>query len=174
MTTIDLYRSLLKTGHDALQGTMADVTPAQAAWDPPGKAFSIAANYVHVIGSEDMAIQRLLRGKDLLATSAWAGRTGVSEMPPLGPGGDLKTWSQQAKVDVRAMQAYGQAVYAATDEYLASLTPEGLTRPLDLSALGLGEKPASFILNALVVNAAMHCGEISCLKGIQGLKGYPT
>ena len=29
------------------------------------------------------------------------------------------------------------------------------------------------LLNALVVNAAMHTGEISCVKGIQGLKGYP-
>jgi len=44
---------------------------------------------------------------------------------------------------------------------------------LDLSALGLGQQPVRFVLNALVVNAAMHCGEVSCLKGIQGLKGYP-
>lgn len=173
MTPIDLYRSLLRTVHDALEGTMAGVTPAQAAWDPPGKAFSIAANYAHVLGSEDMAIQRLLRDADLLAASTWAGRTGVSEMPPLGPGGDMKTWSRQAKVDVPKLQRYGQAVYAATDAYLATLTPEDLARPLDLSKLGLGEQPASFILNALVANAAMHCGEISCLKGIQGQKGYP-
>jgi hypothetical protein len=173
MTAIDLYRSLLRTAHEALEGTMADVTPAQATWDPPGKAFNIAANYTHVVGSEDLGIQRLLRGVDLLATSAWAGRTGVSEMPPLGPGGDLKTWSRQAKVDVPALQRYGQAVYAATDAYLASLTPEDLARRLDLSKLGLGEQPVSFILNALVANAAMHCGEISCLKGLQGQKGYP-
>jgi len=173
MTAIDLYRSLLRTAHEALEGTMADVTPAQVTWDPPGKAFSIAANYIHVVGSEDMGIQRLLRGVDLLATSAWAGRTGVSEMPPLGPGGDLKTWSRQAKVDVPALQRYGQAVYAATDAYLASLTPEDLARRLDLSKLGLGDQPASFILNAIVANAAMHCGEISCLKGLQGQKGYP-
>ena len=173
MTAIDLYRSLLRTAHDALEGTMADVTPAQAAWDPPGKAFSIAANYAHVLGSEDMGIHRLLRGTDLLATSTWAGRTGMSELPHFGPGGDMKTWSRQAKVDVPAMQRYGQAVYAATDAYLAAAGPEALTRLLDLSNLGLGEQPASFILNALVVNAAMHCGEISCLKGLQGQKGYP-
>ncbi|HSB42888.1 MAG TPA: DinB family protein [Methylomirabilota bacterium] len=173
MTAIDVYRSLLRTAHEALEGTLADVTPAQATWDPPGRAFSIAANYAHVIGSEDLAIQRLLRGADILATSAWAGRTGLSELPPLGPGGDLKTWSRHAKVDLPALACYAQAVYAATDAYLAGAGPDALTRPLDLSKLGLGEQPASFILNALVANAAMHCGEISCLKGIQGQKGYP-
>jgi hypothetical protein len=173
MTALDVYRSLLRTNHDALEGTLADVTPAQATWDPPGQAFSIAANYAHVLGTEDLVIQRLLRGADLLATSTWAGRTGVSELPAFGPGGDLKTWSRQAKVDLPALQRYGQAVYAATDAYLAAAGPEALTRPIDLSKLGLGEKPATFLLNALVANAAMHCGEISCLKGIQGQKGYP-
>ena len=174
MTAIDVYRKLLKTAHDALDGTAAGVTPEQATWDPPGKAFSIAANYAHVVGSEDMAVQRLLRGKDMVAATSWAGRTGMSEMPPLGPGaGDLKAWSHQAKVDLAALQQYGQAVYAVTDEYVAGLSAEGLTRSLDLTVIGLGQQPVSFILNALVVNAAMHCGETSCLKGIQGLKGYP-
>jgi hypothetical protein len=173
MTAIDAYRKLLKTAHDALEGTVTGVTPEQATWDPPGKAFSVAANYAHVVGSEDMAVQRLLRGKELLATTIWAGRTGLSELPPLGPGGDLKPWSRQAKIDLPALQRYGQAVYAATDEYVASLPPDALARQLDLSALGVGQQPVTFILNALVVNAAMHTGEISCLKGMQGLKGYP-
>ena len=174
MTGIDVYRKLLHTAHEALEGTVAGATLDQVTWDPPGKAFSIAANYAHVVTSEDMGVQRLLRGKDLLAATSWAGRAGMSEMPPLGPGGgDLKAWSGRARVDLPALQKYGQAVYVATDEYLASLTPEGLSRSLDLSALGLGQQPVSYILNALVVNAAMHCGETSCLKGIQGLKGYP-
>jgi hypothetical protein len=173
MTAIEVYRSLLRTAHEALEGTMAGITPEQATWDPPGSAFSIAANYVHVVGSEDMGIQRFLRARELLATTSWAARTGVSEMPPLGPGADLKTWSRQAKVDLPALQRYGQAVYAATDEYVASLTPEALARPLDLSALGLGQQSVLFVLTALLINASMHCGEISCLKGLQGLKGYP-
>ena len=174
MTAIDVYRNLLKTAHDALEGTVAGVTTEQETWDPPGNAFSIAANYAHVVTSEDMAVQRLLRGKDLVAATTWAGRTGMSELPPLGPGaGDLKAWSRQAKIDMPVLQRYGQEVYAATEEYVASLTPEGLARSLDLSVLGLGQQPVAFILNALVVNAAMHCGETSCLKGLQGLKGYP-
>jgi hypothetical protein len=173
MTAIEMYRSLLRTAHEALEGTMAGLTPEQASWDPPGNAHSIAANYVHVVGSEDFAIHRLLLGQEPLAASRWAGRMGVSEMPPLGPGGDLKTWSRRATVDLPALQRYGQAVYAATDAYLGSLGPEALARPVDLTAVGFGQQTVLFVLAAVVVNASMHCGEISCLKGLQGLKGYP-
>jgi hypothetical protein len=156
MTAIDMYRSLLRAVHEFLED-----------------AFSIAANYAHVVSSEDMGIQQLLRGRALLATTNWAGRTGVSEMPPLGPRGDLKAWSHRATVDLSALQRYGQAVYAATDEYLASLAPEALSHPVDLRAWGLGVGSVLLVLTVLLGNASMHCGEISCLKGVQGLKGYP-
>ena len=73
MDAIELYRSLLHSAHDFLEGTLADVTPAQFSWDPSGKAFSIGANYAHVLGAEDMTIQGLLQGKAPLAASAWAG-----------------------------------------------------------------------------------------------------
>src|SRR5262245_10771689 len=118
MTATELYRNLLHTAHDALEGTMSGLTTEQATWDPPGKAFSIAANYVHVVASEDTAVQRFLRGRDPLAATSWAGRTGVSEMPASGPGADLKAWSRRSQVDIPALQRYGQAVYAATDECL--------------------------------------------------------
>lgn len=174
MTSIELYRDLLRSAHDFLEGTMADVTPRQLTWDPPGTAFSIAANYVHVVGSEDLGVQRLLRGKDSLATTTWAGRSGVSELPRMGPGGDLKAWSRRATVDLPALRRYARAVYAATDEYVASLAPADLARPLDLSELGFGEQSVLFVLRALLANASLHTGEISCLKGLQGAKGYPV
>lgn len=174
MDAIELYRSLLHSTHDFLEGTLADVTPAQFTWDPPGKAFSIGANYAHVLGAEDMTIQGLLQGKSLLAASAWAGNVGASEPPPLGPGVDVKGWSQRAKLDLAGMRRYGQAVYAATDEYLGSIRPEELSRPIDLSQFGLGKQTVLFVLTAILSNASLHTGEISCLKGQQGAKGYPV
>ncbi len=173
MNAIELYRDLLRSAHDFLEGTLADVTPAQLAWTPPGLAFGIGANYAHVVTSEDVAIQTLLRGKDLLAATDWSGRTGLSELPPLGPGGDLRAWSARAVIDLPALRRYGQAVYAATDAHLAALTPDALDRPLDLSRFGLGQRTTLFVLTGLLANAAMHTGEISCLKGLQGAKGYP-
>lgn len=174
MTAIELYRTLIRRAHEFLEGTMADVTPEQLTWDPPGRAFSIAANYVHVLASEDLGVQRFLRGQEPLAATTWAGRTGVSESPPMGPGGDLKGWSRRAKVDLPAVRQYAGAVCAATDDYLASLTPDALTRPVELSAFGLGQQSFLFVLNALLANVSLHCGEVSCLKGLQGLRGYPV
>lgn len=174
MNAIDLYRSLLRSAHEFLEGTMADVTPAQFTWDPPGKTFSIGANYAHVLTSEDMAVQGLLQGRDLLARTTWAGSIGASEVPPAGPGGDLKGWSQRAKLDLAQMRRYGQAVFGATDEYLAARKPEELARPLDLSHLGLGQQTVLFIVTAILANASLHTGEISALKGLQGAKGYPV
>ena len=175
MDAIELYRTLLRSAHDFLEGTLADVTPTQFTWDPPGKAFSIGAtNYAHVLGAEDMAIQGLLQDKSPLAVSAWAGKVGASEPPPLGPGVDIKSWSQRAKLDLAGMQRYGQAVYAASDGYLASIRPDELSRPIDLSQFGLGKQTVLFVLTAILSNASLHTGEISCLKGQQGAKGYPV
>ena len=174
MNAIELYRNLLRSAHEFLEGTLADVTPAQFSWDPPGKAFSIGANYAHVLGAEDMAIQGLLLGKAPLAASAWSGKVGASEPPPLGPGVDVKGWSQRTKLDLVGMRRYGQAVYGATDQFLGSIGPETLGRPIDLSQFGLGKQTALFVLTAILSNASLHTGEISCLKGQQGAKGYPV
>jgi hypothetical protein len=173
VNSIEVYRNLLRSAHDFLERTMADVTEAQAAWDPPGTAFSIAANYAHVLTSEDLGVQGLLRGGQPLVLGAWAGRFGASEAPPLGPGGDLKAWSRRVSVDLTALRRYGEAVRAATEEYLGTLRPEDLARPLDMSRFGFGQQTVLFVLTALLANASMHTGEISCLKGVQGARGYP-
>ncbi|MBI3637934.1 MAG: hypothetical protein HY216_17200, partial [Candidatus Rokubacteria bacterium] len=67
MNAIEFYRHLIRGAHEFLEGTMADVTPSLAAWDPPGKAFNVATNYAHVVTSEDFGIQGLLRGGQPLA-----------------------------------------------------------------------------------------------------------
>lgn len=174
MNAIDLYQHLLRSAHGFLDDTMADVTDSHLTWDPPGKAFSIAANYAHVLTSEDLGVQGLLKGQQPLALSTWADRLGASEPPPLGPGGDLKGWSQRAKLDLPALQRYGKAVRAATDEYLAGMKESELDRPLDLSRYGFGQQTVLFIVTALLANVSLHTGEISCLKGLQGAKGYPV
>ena len=43
---------------------------------------------------------------------------------------------------------------------------------VDLTAFGFGIQTAEYVLNNLILNAAAHCGEIACLKGLQGAKGY--
>lgn len=72
------------------------------------------------------------------------------------------------------LRQYAQAVYANSDQFVARLTPEDLDRPVDMSRMGMGQPSLAWFLNTLVIiHAANMCGEISCLKGLQGARGYP-
>ncbi len=116
----------------------------------------------------------MLQGKAPLAAGEWAGRTGLSAPPPSEPGADWSNWARSVRVDLNALGAYTQAALANADAYLASLTEEGLERKIDLSVVGLGEQTVAFLVNnAVVAHVRDHCGEISALKGAQGLRGYP-
>ncbi len=176
MDPITLVREFLKQANDYLEMTMADVTPEQAHWTPPGVANPLGASYAHVVMSQDMVVNGMLRGQAPLFVSTWAGRTGASEPMPM-PGPEWTNygpWTRSVQVDLPAMREYAQAVYAASDDYLASLTPEDLDRPMDLSSLGVGQVNLAWALHMLLIGHVNNIhGEISCLKGLQGAKGYP-
>ncbi|MGZ8429193.1 MAG: DinB family protein [Candidatus Deferrimicrobiaceae bacterium] len=176
---ISLLREQLKAVHEILEGTMAGVTPEAAHWIPPGIALPIGATYAHVVVSEDGVINGMFQGGAPLFAAAWAGKTGLSELPPSfdpkKPGfPDWSGWSRTVKVDLPALKKYAQAVYAASDDYLASLRSRDLDRPVDLTALGLGPSTVGYVINnGILGNGFTHCGEIACLKGLQGKRGYP-
>lgn len=177
--TAALFREQVAGATHQLEGTMQGVTPEQAHWFPPGKANPIGANYAHVVLGQDVLINGMLKGGAPLYATAWAGKIGVSEPPPgpdpKAPGfPDWSAWARRVRVDLPALRKYAEAVYAASDVYLASLTDDDLARSVDLAMLGLGAMTVRQLLSAGVVgNALTHCGEISCLKGLQGLRGYP-
>ena len=57
------------------------------------------------------------------------------------------------------------------DAYLASIKDSNLSRKIKLP---FGEQSLEWILNNVIVGHVHEfTGEISCLKGLQGLKGYP-
>ncbi len=168
---ISFLRGQFELSHGILEGTMDDVSAEQAHWAPPGQALPLAAHYAHIIASEDGIINGMLKGAPPLAATTCAGKTGLSEMPPQGF--DWVQWARRVKVNLPELREYARVVYQNTDAYLATLSDDDLARPLDLSALGVGEKTVGWMLSIQVANADHHCGEISCLKGLQGAKGYP-
>jgi len=173
MDATSLFRQQLREAHWLLEETMKDVTPEQAHWTPPGIANPLGASYAHAVLSEDFLINGMLKGSAPLAASAWAGKLGLSEPPP-SPTESWDKWGRRVRVDLGALREYAQAVYKASDEYLASINGDTLSRPLDLSAFGAGEQTVAWLLNnAVVGHVAGHCGEVACLKGLQGAKGYP-
>jgi hypothetical protein len=174
MNAISQFIGQAKEARDLLEGTMADVVQDQAVDMPGGKVVSIAANYAHVITSQDFGLHGVLKGSTPLIASTWATKSGLSSPPPFGPGSAIDEWARDAKIDLKELCEYAQAVYIAADEHFGSMTDDDFNRPIDLSAFGFGQQPASFIaFNGWVANVYLHTGEISCLKGLEGAKGYP-
>lgn len=176
-TTISLLSQQLQETHRFLEATMTGVTAEQAHWVPPGKANPIGAAYAHTIMIEDIVVNIVLKGTPPLFATTWAGKTGVSEpMPMPGPDGrEYAGWTRRVRVDLPALQEYTQAVYAASAAYLSSLVPEDLDQVVDLSSLGIGQVTRAWVMSRLLIaHADNECGEISCVKGLQGTRGYPV
>jgi hypothetical protein len=171
-TAVALLRAQYASAHEWLEGTMGDVTNEVANYVPPGRTATAGAHYIHHVHGEDALINWLLRGTAPLARTTFDGRTGASELPPAE--GDWFDWGRKVRVDVASARAYARAVYESTDGYLATLSDPDLETNPDLSPIGLPEMTlGSFLGGMLLINAGAHCGEISTIKGLQGLQGYP-
>jgi hypothetical protein len=170
MDSLTVLREGIQWGHGLVEQVMADVTTEQAHTPPAGSAHSIAAIYAHGILAEDGIINGMLRGGAPLFAATWAATCGV----PAPTMFLSEAWSRGLRVDLEALRQYSQAVSQATEEYLAALSPTDLDEIKDLSAVGLGERTVGWMLNVLVAGHLNNmAGELSCLKGLQGLKGYP-
>jgi hypothetical protein len=166
-------RAAFEGSHQIMEQTMADVTAEQANWAPPGLANPLGATYAHMVISEDMMINGMLKGSAPIMATSFAGKAGVSEPPP-PLDQDSGEWNRRVQVDLSAARQYAQAVYKNTSDYISSLSAQDLERKLDLSNFQLGEQTVGwFLANVLLWHVNAHCGEVSCLKGLQGAKGYP-
>ena len=177
-TTTELstvLRQMFAQMHVWLEGTMQDVTAEGCHWQPRGRVVPAGAHYAHhVMGSEDMIFNLLIRNATPLALSTWQGKTGLSEPHPR-PMGEWDAWARRVQIDLPALRAYAQAVYANTDAYLASLTIEEWHRQVDMAAIGRPgqQQTVGYWLTNILLDGAGHSGEISAVKGLQDLQGYP-
>ena len=156
--------------HEFLEGTVEGVSADQAGWQPPGLAHAIGATYAHVAFTEDAVVNAVVRGGAPLMAAHFSSKTGASEPPPQGTA--WADWAGRVQVDLATMREYAGATYAATDEYLASIGDAELTREIDMGPAG--KFPLGQLLTIMMGNVAWHTGEIACLKGLQGSKGYPV
>ncbi len=171
-----LIRQQMNAAFRLLESVIRDVSPEHLHWHPGGNANPIGAIYAHVLLFKDGIINGLFRGGTPLFATEWAGKTGASELPPMpSPDNhglpDWHDWAQQVQVDLPAMRAYAKAVYESVDSYMAALTDEELqaSAPFGMPGWTLGDA----LTQAILVDIYLHCGEIACLKGIQGGQGYP-
>lgn len=149
-------------------GIMNNMTSELFNWPSPGTANTISATFVHFMYSEDHFIQEIIQGKTTVWESdGWSVKTGISKPPDIG-----EDWSEfkHKQIAIQPLMDYTQAVWAATDAYLASLTPEELDRKVKFAG---GERSVAEMLVISAAQSESHNGEIAALKGIQGAKGLP-
>jgi hypothetical protein len=170
MSQVAALRTSFQTMHEFLEKTIEGVTAEQVGWQPPGLAHSIGANYGHIVFGEDAVVNAIVRGGAPLMASRFAGKTGASEPPP--PNFQWDEWARRVEVDLPALREYARAVYASTDEYVASLSDADLSPEVEMGQAG--KMPIGRVLTIMMGNVAWHTGEIACLKGLQGVKGYPV
>ena len=170
MDAVSLLSAQVKETHQVVAGTVADLTSDQAHWKPGGKALSAGPLLAHLIAAEDLFLN-MMTGRQPLAMGPMAGKTGASEPHPMG---SYEEWASRVTVDVPQVREYMAAVFKSTEDYVAGLKPEDLDKELDLSSAGMGKMSlGSFITMTSLIHPSNPIGEISCLKGLQGAKGYP-
>ena len=172
MSEVSLLRDQLKQSQAFINMMLADLTLEQANWAPPGEANPIGATLAHIYEGEDLFVSDRLRGGTTVGADGQ--KFGLSEAPDSYLPGKWQDWARRVKVESLAeLNAYGAEVFSATDEYLASLSDEDLSRVIDFPDARLGKWTlAWWISNRLLAHRVSHWGEISCLKGLQGGKGY--
>lgn len=173
-TATHILLSSLKAVHQTLMQTMEDVTGEVAAFAPPGTANPIAGVYAHLVLGEDMFVQTFLKQDKQLCDTSWKDKTGFSAPHPTEWQTEYPKWLKTVTMDTKQAKEYSKAVFQASEAYVENLTDEDLEKDVDMSAFGWGKmKKGDFLSQFIIGHANNILGEISVLKGIQGLKGYP-
>ncbi len=171
MNVIQLLREQFNAAHYTQEATIKDVTAEIAHFANTNKALPVGAAYAHSVVGEDMVLSQMLAHKAPL--SADNSLTGLSAPMPSQEHWDKhEEWAKTVQIDLAKLKAFAQKVYAATDEYLASLTEQDLSKEIDLGPMG--KQTVLFVINNfLLLHIANLTGEVSAAKGFQGQKGYP-
>ncbi|MBI4570895.1 MAG: DinB family protein [Chloroflexi bacterium] len=170
MNIIDEFRWQARASYEWLEAIVSDVTADQAMWRPPGRANTIAATYAHIVLNIDEDLNHWLFRRPLLREGVWRGRTGV----PKGRSEiETREWERDIRIDWNALRAYGRAMSAFAVATVDALTENDLKIVTDLSTPDIAVWHGADIVRLTVGHhPRLHGGEIACLKGLQGAKGY--
>lgn len=155
----------LEDAHRMVDIALDDLTPEVAHFEPGGTANTIAQLLCHVTMGEDNAINRVIQGgQSILEAEGWYTKTGIPE-------GRGAIWQKGWTLNLDAFREYREKVKASGNAFIKDVDISGLDREVEWFN---GPRPASSLLQLVVIHHILgHAGEISALKGVQGLKGLP-
>ena len=167
MTAVDYLKQGLGFLHGAYRDALTGQSLTQLHFVPDGESHSVAWVLWHAARIEDLIIQGVGQSKpDLWRGANWAERTGL---PAKGFGTGQKTEEARAVgiQDLDAFADYQAAVAAATDEFIAALSDDDLTREV---TVGERHETLGQAMNLhLITHLNGHRGEVNLIRGMHGL-----
>jgi uncharacterized damage-inducible protein DinB len=169
MQTHAFIRSSIEAVNGMVDNAMQDLTDEIVNLHPGGTANTIAQILAHLVTGQDLLIhdKLLAGGGTTLHDSGWAAKTGIPLERPL-------IWQRRDawRLNLPAFDDFRREVAASALRLLDSMDEAELDRQ---AAWVRGpERPVAMLWQAIFINHGLgHCGEISALKGLQGLKGLP-
>ena len=162
MKNSTMLRLQLNEAFDWLDQVIGDLSPEQYSWQPEGTANPISKLHAHTLSSADFWMNLMGLQKPML----WMG---VSQKLGL-PSNFIEVWQTEAPINVSDMQDYAKGLREAS-QAIDGLDDAALER--ELTAPVFGKRDVGFVLRLSAMQMAIHTGEISAAKGLQGLQGLP-
>lgn len=166
MEAAQLTIGILSNLEEALTRALDGLTQEELSYQPDKECNSIGFILWHQIRAEDMMMIATLLGKpEEWETGKWATRMGFEEdFKDNGWGYTAEQLSSFAVPKLEELIAYGKAVRAGTEEYIAGLSPEDFD---EVKTTLFGEMPVGTILTMLIGELALHTGHITYVRGLQ-------
>ena len=143
--------------------SVQDLTDEQYNWQPEGTCNPIAKTDAHASLALDFYVNGAMRNEPLI----WPTIATAQDLPT-----DMASlWGYKQPIPQKLIRDYSDKVQGAVFSYLESIRDSDLIREVDSRLWG--KRPIGFLLQMISSHTAFHAGEISTLKGIQGLKGQP-
>ena len=163
MKATDYARKQVEGALDFLAMCARDMDEAQYNHKPDGNCNPAAKLHAHALSGAEFFVSGLLAGQP----SKWpefASQTGLPE-------NSMEIWGSDATVKPNVIEAYAEAIKGPILEYIDTLSDEDLDREIDTRFAGT--QTIAWVLQLVGSHTVGHAGEISAVKGTQGLKGLP-
>ena len=146
-----------------LNTSIGELTDEQYNWKPGGTCNPVAKSHVHVLTSVDFFIGSLLKGGAML----WPP---IAEKAGL-PGSPLQVWQAGDNIALATINEYGTKVQALALDYVSSLSEADFDREVETPFFG--KRNVAYVVQLAGTHMVAHAGDITAVKGMQGLKGLP-
>lgn len=150
-------------GDQVLDGLTEEI----AHWEPGGTTNNIAQLMAHLTMGQDRAVNVAIKGEQsVFDLGGWGAKTGI----PAERGG---IWAKGWRLNLDAFREYRSEVNASVRAFLEMAQPSDFEGEVQWGPPGVMRSRLWVLRTPATSHLRFHYGEISTIKGLQGLKGLP-